>query len=212
MYIFIGGIDRTANLINNSVQITDELQERVNSASFTLAGVNPEYFDDVKIWEGFPILSRTSTTVVLQKNYYTALQNNIFRVGDVISVAINLAKEESRTVLSIENSGDNIQLTVSTAFTNTPLVGELVGRKRFAGNIIDIEDRNNSILQNVQFNVKAIDYTRIFDKKLLNDTYADKDARYIVNDFCNITVNRNQIIDQFDYADTTALRAAWIET
>ncbi len=76
---------------------------------------------------------------------------------------------------------------------------------------MDIQDRNNVVLQNVQFDVKALDYTRIFDKKLLNDTYTDRDARYIINDFCNVSVNRNQALDQFDYANTTALRVAWIE-
>ncbi len=31
----------------------------------------------------------------------------------------------------------------------------------------------------------------------------------MVNDFCNTTINKNQTIDQFDYANTTALRVVW---
>jgi hypothetical protein len=57
--------------------------------------------------------------------------------------------------------------------------------------------------------VTALDHTRVFDKKLINDTFADRDARYIVNDFCNTTINRNIEIEEFDYADTTALRTKW---
>lgn len=97
-------------------------------------------------------------------------------------------------------------------FTNTPVAGELAGRKRFAGNIVDINDENNNVLTNIQFNVTCLDYTRIFDKALINDTYTDATSRYIVNDFCNVTVNKNQGIDEFNYANTTALRAAWIES
>lgn len=84
-----------------------------------------------------------------------------------------------------------------------------MGKKVFAGNIIDIQDKNIAILENLEYSVTALDYTRIFDKKLLNDTYADRDSRYIVNDFCNTTINKNQVLDQFDYANTTALRVVW---
>ena len=78
--------------------------------------------------------------------------------------------------------------------------------------MINIDDANETILQNVEFNVTCLDYTRIFDKKLINDTYADRDSRYIVNDFCNVTVNPNETVDQFDYTNTTDLRASWIES
>jgi len=57
----------------------------------------------VKLYEGFPIVSATSTSITLKKDYSVALQNNIFRVGDVVWVAIGLADEESGTVLSIES-------------------------------------------------------------------------------------------------------------
>jgi len=212
MYIFIGWVDKTANLIHNSINISDELQERVNSAEFTLAWFSPSYFDDVKIWEGFPILSATSTSVTLKKDYWKAIQNNIFRVGDSVSIAINLSDAGTGTGSAISEDSNNIKLTFWTAFTNTPVADELAWRKRFAGNITDIRDANSVVLQNISFQITALDYTRIFDKKLLNDTYEDRDALYMINDFCNVTINKNQTLDQFDYADTTALRAAWTET
>lgn len=211
MYLFINGIDKTANLLHNSLDIVDELQERVNTCSFSLAGLNPSYFDDVKVYEGFPILSATSTSLTLNLSYSRCVQNNLFRVGDVITFAIGLSDEENGTILTIVADGANTKLTFST-FTNTPVAGELAGRKRFAGNIIDIKDRNNTVLTNIEFDITALDYTRIFDRKLINDTYTDRDARYMINDFCNVTINKNQTIDQFDYANTTALRAAWIES
>lgn len=113
--------------------------------------------------------------------------------------------------MTISDNGGNTKLTFAT-FTNTPVAGELAGRKRFAGNIFGVKDTNNNLLSNVEFDVTAVDYTKIFNKRLLNDTYENVNGRYIVNDFCNVTVNPNETLDQFDYANTTALRAAWTES
>lgn len=113
--------------------------------------------------------------------------------------------------MTISNDSGNTKLTFTT-FTNTPAAGELAGRKRFAGNILEVSDSNNNLLTNVEFDVTAVDYKKIFDKRLLNDTYESVDGRYIVNDFCNVTINPNETLDQFDYANTTALRAAWTES
>ena len=165
----------------------------------------------MKLYEGFPIVSATSTSVTLKKDYSVALQNNIFRVGDKVWLAIGESDEEWGTVLSIESDGGLLKLNFTT-FTNTPAALELAGRKRFAGNIMNTEDSNTSILQNVEFEVTCIDYTRMFDKKLINDTYENRTARYMINDFCNVTVNPNETIDQFDYTDTADLRASWTES
>ena len=193
------------------MDISDELQERTNTCAFNLAGLKPSYFDDVKVYEGFPLLGATSTSLTLNLPYSRCIQNNIYRVGDVVTIAIGLSDEETGVVLTIASDSGNTKLTFAT-FANTPVAGELAGRKKFAGNIVDIEDRNDTVLSNVEFAVTALDYTRIFDRKLLNDTYENRDARYMVNDFCNVTINKNETVDQFDYANTTALRVAWIES
>lgn len=212
MYLFVAWVDKTSNLIYNSISISNELQQRVDSADFSITGFKPNYFDDIKIFEGFPILSSTANTITLKKDYWQSIQNNIFRIWDVVTVAINLSDEEDVTISEISENSNNLKLTFSTNFINIPAIWELSGKKRFAGNIIDIQDKNNTILQNLEYSITALDYTRIFDKKLINDTYEDRDARYMINDFCNVTINRNQTIDQFDYANTTALRVAWIES
>lgn len=211
MYLFIWGVDKTANLINNSISITDELQERVNSATFSLAGFSANYFEDIKIYEGFPVVSSTSTSVTLKKSYWSAIQNNVFRIGDIVTLDVSKNYEQTWTITDITPDSDLLKLTFST-LDSTPVVGNIVGKKRFAGNIIDIRDRNNAILQNIQFDITALDYTRIFDKKLINDTYSDRDSRYIVNDFCNTTVNKNIALDEFEYTNTTALRVVWTGT
>lgn len=212
MYVFIWWTDKTENIIQNSIIISNELQERIDSASFRLVWFSCNYFDDIKIWEAFPILSSTSNSVTIKKKYTDIQQNNIYRVWEYFTVAINLNDEEKWVISSISDNGWWTKITLSDNFVNTPISWELAGKKRFAGNIVDIQDKNNTILKNLEYSITALDYTRIFDKENLNDTYENKDARYIINDFCNTTINKNQAIDQFDYANTTELRTIWIES
>ena len=86
MYVFINSSDKTGNVETNSISITDELQERINSADFSLSGFKPNDLDDVKIFEGFPIVSSTINSVSLKKYYWETIQNNIFRIGDIVDV------------------------------------------------------------------------------------------------------------------------------
>ncbi len=212
MYVFINDIDKTSSVINNSITLIDELQERINSATLRVAWFNPSYFDDIKLYEWFPIISATSTTITLKKDYNVAIQNNIFIVWETLTFAINLSDEETGVITSIDSNSWNIRLNFWTSFTNTPAADELAWIKKFAWNIIDIKDENQTILENVSFKLKCLDYTRIFDKSLINDTYDSKDARFIINDFCNKTINNNITIDEFNYTNTTELRAEWTES
>lgn len=75
-----------------------------------------------------------------------------------------------------------------------------------------MNDSNDEVLTNVTFDVKCLDYTRIFDKKNINDTYENVTARYIINDFCNNTINPNQELDPFSYTNNAAIQAAWTES
>lgn len=212
MYVFIDSTDRTGDVIDNSIRIMDELQERVNKCSFKLVGNKPSEGEEVKVYDGYPILSSTSTSVTLRKDYNKSLQNNLFRVGDTVVVAINQSDEENAVISSISSDSGNLKLTMTASFSNTPTAGELCGVKKFAGNIFRPSDRNIRVLENIEYFIDCLDYTRIFDKRLINDTYEDKDARYIVNDFCNNFINKNQEIDSMNYADNSAVQAEWIES
>ncbi len=110
MYVFIDWVDKTSSVIKNSIFIREELQERINSVTLTVAWFNPSYFDDIKIYEWFKIVSATSTTITLKKDYNIAIQNNIFRVWDTIVFAIWLSDEETWVITSIDSNSWNIRL------------------------------------------------------------------------------------------------------
>jgi len=88
----------------------------------------------------------------------------------------------------------------------------LVGKKIFAGTISSLSKENPKLLTDVEFDIGATDYTKIFDRKLVNDSWEDVDARYVINDFCNSTINYNKLIDSFEYADNAAIQAVWAES
>ena len=124
MYIIINNIDRTSQVINNSIIIRDELQERINSANLTVAWFNPSFFEEIKIYEWFPILSATATTITLDKNFNIAIQNNIFRVWETLTFALWLSDEETGIITSVDNNAWNIRLNFWISFINIPIKDE----------------------------------------------------------------------------------------
>lgn len=206
MYVFVDDTDRTANVNKNSIQIQEELQQRTNSAVLTFRDVNfLDRYKDIKIYNGAPIVSLVGTTLTIRDDFS---KTNLFRNGTEIWLGLGLATQEKVTVSSV--SGTAITLSASAVSAHT--AGELMGVLKFAGNIVTIEDSNIDVLKNLEWKVTAIDYTKIFDKKLINDSYEDVDARYIINAMCNDFINLNEVIDQMDYASDVAIQAEWIET
>lgn len=213
MQIIIAGTDRTSNLIRNSIRIEDELQEKANKSSFRLSGGSkPSDYDEVKLYESFDIEAVDGTTITLDYDYYINQVVGIFRLNEDIWIDINEAGEIKKTISAVNIGTDNkVKLTVTPSGADGT-VGKTAGKLRFAGNIVDINDSNQALLENIEYRITALDYTRVFDKRLINDTFEDKDARYIINSFCNTAINKNTEIDEMNYADNTAIQAEWTET
>ncbi len=212
MYIFINEVDQTSNIIDKSISIRDELQERINSCTFRCFGFVPEDYQSVDAYSAYEVVSATADSATLDKDYNEQLQNNLYRVGHVIKIAIKEDNEEEATIESISSDDGNIKLTFTENFTNTPSTGELVGVKVFGGVISSVKNYNIRTLKNLEYSITALDHQKIFDKTSVNETYESRDARYIVNDFCNSTVNLNEAIDEFEYEDNAAIQTAWTES
>ena len=213
MQVIIDGIDRTSDITRNSIKLDDELQQRINRAAFKIGNNNqPTEYDDIKVYESFEILAVDGTTITL--GYPKELNDvtSIFRVDGVVVIDINESVEFAKTITAISQDSDgHIKMTVIEAGANGT-VGKTAGVKEFAGNVIKIKDGNDKTLNNILYQIECLDYTRIFDKVLINDTFEDRDARYIVNSMCNEFINRNDVVDQMDYEDNTEIQAEWVET
>jgi len=90
-------------------------------------------------------------------------------------------------------------------------VGLLAGKKIFGGTLSSVTKQNPWLLSDVEYKCSGTDYTKIFDKKLINDSWTDADCQYIINDFLNTTINYNHELDDMDYADDAAIQAVWTE-
>ena len=211
MKIYIDSIDRTSDVMRNSMVVNDEMQERVNTASFKMqTSTEPTQYQDIKIYDAYEITAVDGTTITLDYLSNTNNSTGMFRVGGVLDIDINESTQLQKTITAIEDSSGNIKLTVTPAGSDG-FVGAMAGIKRFAGSLINIRDKNITTLGNLEYDITCTDYTKIFDKVLVNDTYEDRTARYIINSFLNLFVNKNNLIDQMDYDTNGDIQAEWIK-
>jgi hypothetical protein len=210
MQILIGGSDVTSNILRNSERIEDSLREAPNKLTFVYAGSKPSEYLEVKAYESFEILAVDGTTITLDYSEELNDVTGIFRIGDTLVIDIGEADEIEKTITAISAANGPIKLTVTPAASDGT-VGEKAGIKMFAGNVIDVNDANKGTLFNIEYRITCLDYTRVFDKGTITDSFEDKDARYIINQFCNVDINKNEEVDAMNYADNTAIQAEWIE-
>lgn len=202
IYIFIDGTDRTSDVERGSFNKNDELQQRVDIASFKMInGSRPDQNQEVKVFDGDEIVSLSGTALVVDQNLTTYGK---FRAGDEIWLGLGESTEEKVTIDSI----DGASITLVSAAVNAHSAGEKMGNKIFAGTVQSVSDENRHLLQNLILRVECADFTKIFDKKLINDSWKDRSTKYIIVDFLNNFVNYNYLIDDMEYDNATAIRAA----
>ena len=206
IYTIIAGTDRTADIERGSLKKNDELQERADTASLRLiAGARPSQNQEVKIFDGDLIVSLAGTALVIGGDY---TQYGKFRAGDEIWLGLGESTEEKVTIASISGAA----ITLTAAAVSAHAAGEKMGRKIFGGTVQRVDDENRHSLANIIQSIECTDYTKIFDKKLVNDSWKDRSTKYIIVDFLNTFINYNALIDAMEYATNGAIQTEWIES
>lgn len=206
---YVNNSDRTEDVAANSLKITNQIANRANSCSFAVfQGTKPTENQDIKVYDAAVVLSQVGATIVLKDTYQTDV--NAFRAGQELWLKIGDASMEKGTVLSYVESTRTIVLTAAPSITLND--GDNLGELIFGGIIASVEDDNIGTLDNIQYEVSAVGFEKIFDKKLVTDTWQNVDARYIINSFLNSTVNFTRVMDSMSYVSDAALRAVWIES
>ncbi len=209
LYLEINSVDRTSGLESNSLSLIDQIQQRADSCSFSLvSGAKPTENQDMRLFVHDTIASFVGTTVTLNGFF----QRNVgqFFAGQSLWIRISDADEEKVTVLSYDE--DTLTIVLVAAPSGSVSAGDKIGVLFFGGVVSRVTDRNVHSLANIEYDVECVDYTKIFDRKLIADTWQDVDARYIINDFTNNFVNYNATIDNMSYVDDAAVQAEWIES
>ena len=208
LYYYIAGADRSADIKRDSLRIKNQIQQRVDTFSFDVfSGSAPTEWEDVKIYRGTTIAGFSGTTVTLDPYYQTGV--SFFYAGQKLKIRIGDSDEEEVEVSSYDEAALTIELV--TAPSGTVSVGDKIGEVIFGGTMLTPTTVNVDIAENVEYECEGTDYTKIFDKSLVSDTWEDVDSRYIINSVCNSTVNYNQTIDVVDYDDNTAIQAEYAE-
>ena len=175
----------TSNISRDSIRITDEIQEKANTAIFSL-----ESLGTIQKAQELKIFDTTYLTIVSTKRLLTVndLSNDVkkFRVGNDIWLNAGETDEEKVTIESVDTVSKQIGITSASTTFNTDA---LIGVKKFAGHIIKVSDRNLHQLKNVVYDVNCIDYTKEFNRKLINDSFTDKTAAQIIDEFVREVVN-----------------------
>lgn len=209
MLYFIDGTDRTADVQASTLKITNQIQQRTDNASFRVfQGTKPVENQDLRIFACAEIASSAGATIVLTDSYQTDVER--FRAGQRLHIRIGDADEEICEVLSYTESTRTVVLTATPSGTIS--AGDKIGLLIFGGVISGVDDKNVGQITTIEYNVTAIDYTKIFDKKLVSDTWEDVDARYIINDFVNTSVNYNTTIDNLSYSGDASIQGAYTES
>lgn len=119
MFIFISNTERTTDVIDLSVNIDDNIREAPNSLIFDLKGNPPSEFDNIKAYAGLLIVEAGADYVVLNKAY-SFNNNQLFRAGDILTVAINEADEEEGIILEVTQQGGLLKIILNASFLNVP--------------------------------------------------------------------------------------------
>lgn len=209
MHFRINSADVTSNVTAETFRKVDQLQQRTDSCTFNMHnGTKPTENQDLKIYDGATIASAAGATMTLNADYQADV--SVFYAGQELYIRIGDADEEKVTVSTYTESTNTLVLTAAPS--GTVSADDKIGALIFGGVVARVTDRNLHSLVNLEWTVTGVDYTKIFDKKLISDTWADVDSRYVINSFVNSDVNYNSTLDTIDYADNTAIQAEFTES
>jgi len=212
--IFINGVNRStdASVELDSLSISENFQRRATSCSFSMLKNKPSEYQEVVIYEHVLISSLSSNTLVIKDKTISGdsiWSTNLFRVGNTLYADIG-GDNEKMVISDINQSTNTITLVDNVVGTFNE--DELVGIKIFGGVVTTVSDQNLVQLTNLIYNVQCTDYTKLFDKALINESYEDRTSLYITVDAVNNFINLNELIEDMEYTNVTALRAEWVET
>lgn len=216
--LFVNGTDRSSRLDDGSLVIADQIQNKANTCNLTMMPGSysaPEENQEVLAFDAVRLVSASGTAVVLYDDLASGISimdRGKFRAGQYFWLGIGAAGEERVIISEIEEgSSGQVNVTLSSAMLNAHSANEWCGKKIFAGSITSVRKANPRLLSDVEYQVSCTDHTKAFDRKLINDSWEDRDARYVVNDILDTTINYNRELDDMDYADDAAVQAEWIE-
>lgn len=178
MQVFANDIDVTSYVSKNSIRITEQLNNRANTCSFTLDNYDISEGAKIEVFETFVLRAQASSWQAVLNVSDTFEFENKFKAGDEILLRIKEASEVFVTILSVDHTAKTINLTANLAATIP--VGSQCWRIVFSG--VTQKNPNQEIWTSGSFSYKitATDWTKIFDAKNIADTFENQYSREMI--------------------------------
>lgn len=175
--VYVNGADITNSVEYGSIQTTEQLNNRRNTARFRVIDTTVEEAQLVKIFKGSAIspVSAGASSVTIDDTFETS---GFYFPGKEIRIGYGTASEEVKTVLSVNYTAKTV--TFTSALRSSHSSGDLIGEEVFAG--VTLKNPQESIGKSdvSSFQVDAADFSSLLDQKNVVDTFADMYAREII--------------------------------
>lgn len=174
---FVNNSDITASVQFQSLQITEQLNNRRNTARFTVNGLLISEAQKVEIYKGSKLSSNISAGVSSFVLDEILDKWDFFKVGAKITLGAKTANEELLTITGV-NVATRTLSTNATRYAHTR--GDLCVRKIFAG--ITLKNPREEIGKSdiLTYSVDCTDLSTIFDTHNVVDSYVSQYAREII--------------------------------
>ena len=174
----------TDYISRDTITVTEQLQEKTNNCNFKMESNPVSSGQEIKVYDTTELTDTSSVALLSIKDTFHRVKK--FRKGDKIWLDINGVNEEAVNVVSVDTFSSKIAITTAS---NTHGIGAIIGKKKFAGHISKVSDKNLHQLKNVEYSVNCFDYTKEFDRKNVNDSFTSKIAKEITDEFVREVVN-----------------------
>lgn len=191
--LYIQDVDVTAYIMPKTVSIKSQQNNRTNQLQFNINDYRVSENQSVELYDwSFAVTPITSDTVEVY-DIYDFQQK--FRVGDVVYI-----DNEKRTIQSI--SWKTIKLN-KAVLTSKP-VKTFIGKKIYGWTVVSTKEIERSQTNNYEQQIKCNDYSELFDRQAVVETFDSMFFREIlwriVYEF--VATDSSAIVDGFESAWT----------
>lgn len=113
LLVKLNGVDITGKVDYNSIKITEQMNNRSNTCSFTVSNYMVPEGAIIEIWEGSEITSDVGSGVITIPVDDTFEYFQKYRVGDVLRIPAGSSGAIKRTIQSISHTGKTITFTTT---------------------------------------------------------------------------------------------------
>lgn len=202
----IGNLDE-CRIYTNAINLQNvKALYQFPAAVFSTGLIDIQPSQEVALFDSVQVVSVSGTTLTVYDRTLSGvsiLTYDKYQAGDDFWLGVGIPTAEQVQIVSVAASSTPGQVVITLAADPvfTHYANEWTGKKIFGGFILTVDETNPKQLFNTVSTVQCVDYTKLFDAPLINDTWAAVDARFIINDFINGFVNYNVSIDEL-FADT----------